>query len=55
MKNQISHLDLGQGLEFDMKYHIFHDFRSCIPYKEKSSIILKVFINWSSWEILMSI
>ena len=45
MKNQISHLDLGQGLECDMKCHIFHDFRTSSPFKKKSSIILEIFIN----------
>ena len=27
----------GQESEFDVKYHILHDFRTSTPFKEKSS------------------
>ena len=37
----------GQGLEFDMKYHILHDFKTTSPFKEKSSDHFKDF-----WEEL---
>ena len=30
-------LSQGQGLEFDMKYHILHDFRTSTPFKKTSS------------------
>ena len=29
-------LTQGEGLEFDMKYHIFHDFRTFTAFKENS-------------------
>ena len=29
-------LHQGQELEFDMKYHILHDFRTSTPFKEES-------------------
>ena len=32
---------LGQGLDFDMKYHILLDFTTSISFKEKSSAHFK--------------
>ena len=32
LKNQVR-ISLGQGLEFDMKYHILHDFKTFTPFK----------------------
>ena len=31
----------GRGLEFDMRYHISHDFRTFTPLNEKSSAHFK--------------
>ena len=45
----------GQGLEFDMKYHISHDCRTYTPFEEKSFDRFKDLHNWSFWQILMSI
>ena len=39
----LSQLFYGQGLECDMKYHIFHYFRICTPFKKKSSDDFKDF------------
>ena len=33
----ITYIKKGSGLEFDMKYHTLHDFRTSTPSKEKSS------------------
>ena len=42
---RVKNLFEGGRLEFDPKYYILCDFRSSIPFKEKSSDILKISIN----------
>ena len=34
--------DQGQRLEFDIKYHILHDFRTSIPFKEKTLLLFEI-------------